>query len=455
MLKRILESVCLGDSAGAPYEFYAGRQVYDLTTFDFQPRHVFYFNRRFPQKSMKIAPPGFLTDDSEMTMCAFYACIFLIQNCETFAREMLIEMTDDHVDLLRDELLFQYQWWASTSPPFMGRNTRKLFTLNSKKLDSIQNPLESSSQRVKCKKYLRNRYETLREKRFPTRKEEEYALSNGSLMRCTGLLPLLLFNSSFSQIEKVVEADAFLSNPNRTTVQFTTIYLKCILTLSGLLHSSITQQEYIPPQEYFDVIKNVVGEYTEYLVSVSSADSEDSDESILEKEVGLWCSRVFDLNFTLVQDPKKKGYIAYAFFYALRAYMSSVSSITFKETTVPSGRDCLKWVIQQGGDTDTNGAIAGGLLGSFLDMSDIFYPLASSLGSSNLSGDVSDAYDVIDVKDIPLETFMEVEYRHTTHGECFSYRTERPEIYSFDRFLYNIKKMDNCFSASHQTKCSE
>ncbi len=62
--------------------------------------------------------------------------------------------------------------------------------------------------------------------------------------------------------------------------------------------------------------------------------------------------------FKASKDQSKKGWAFVAFYFALKSLKKFIDGKPFEKI--------IRWVIKQGGDTDTNAAIAGALLGSFI-----------------------------------------------------------------------------------------
>ena len=142
----------------------------------------------------------------------------------------------------------------------------------------------------------------------------ENAQSNGCLMRCS---PLALL----SDWEKAVELDCSLTNPNRVCVMSCKIYV-------GSLRDAFKG---VPRAAIF---------------ANAQARSEHKEVSAVLEQVKRGEAR---------DTTRLKGWVLHALYCAFSALLSGKS---FHES--------MDWVIQKGGDTDTNACIAGGLLGAVL-----------------------------------------------------------------------------------------
>lgn len=166
------------------------------------------------------------------------------------------------------------------------------------------------------------------EKRFNDINEEEKSSmqSNGSLMRCSPLALIVNYNDCMKDIEE----DVYLTNPNKVNSNIGSIYvsfLRILLTGEGLepINAFIDQYTF---EDKLDTIKEI----KELFLDLSS-DKRD------------------------VTDKKVKGWVCSAFYIAIKALQR-----------FDVFQDAMDFVIGEhpGSDTDTNGAIAGALLGAKL-----------------------------------------------------------------------------------------
>ena len=392
-LEAIFTSVFLGDALGAPFEFKTGRDRFlnSDTSFTNFLYPTVYINRRFPN-IVKILARGRFTDDSEMT-------IILIS---VFLDSIRYGYTHEQI---QERLIFQYVRWAIgygpyPKSPFMGRNTRKLFVMNTVKMDRIYEGVLDEDE--KTVNYIVDKYKTNFKKRFNSKLQKETALSNGSLMRCTGLLPFLIFDTRIEHIVEIAKLDVYLTNPNMISLQTVTIYLKFILEIWG--RSKVDKISYV------EVLEEVVEDCRDYFDG-------------LDKSIEKVLSNVLDgsddvLTFT------SKGYILCAFYLALKCYLIN---------SVVSWKDCMDWVIRQGGDTDTNGAIAGGILGIVF---------GESLLEEN-----SDNIEILKNASIDSEEIsssLALARVDEDQDYDFSFKTQRPPNLSYTFVIEKIQMIDRC-----------
>jgi ADP-ribosyl-[dinitrogen reductase] hydrolase len=205
----------------------------------------------------------------------------------------------------RDKILLDYMEWANTNPP-MGNNTRNLF------------------QNVKT---IRG-YESRFSKYFPTKESQENSQSNGCLMRCSSLA--CLWNNDD------ILLDTALTNPSEVSKGATLFYtylLRCILTGDTKKHCWENAVEILPSlhPEINRIVKMV--------------------ESGTE--------------WALVEFKGRKraiGWVLYALYAGLYCYYHFVDD----DSDATVFEKSLAWVIKDhpDSDTDTNAAVAGGLIGA-------------------------------------------------------------------------------------------
>lgn len=161
-------------------------------------------------------------------------------------------------------------------------------------------------------------YQTRYERYLPELQETQ---SNGSLMRCT---PLAIFSSLNPAME-----DCLLTNPTNNNLDCEYLYLIAIRNL--YLGKSL--EEILPL-----LLKSVQTEEVKLLL-----------DSISKKE-----SRSVK---------SQKGWVLHAFYCAFYCLINFSDFGSFEK--------CLNFVISLGGDTDTNAAIMGGLIGAYLGYSNM------------------------------------------------------------------------------------
>ena len=208
----------------------------------------------------------------------------------------------------RDNVIRAYQDWANSKPFGMGKNTRRLF------------------HGVKTIRGFNQRYEkALREDLTATQ-------SNGSLMRASPLA--LLVNPDDPDSFAPVLEDTRLSNPNRVNEEASLIYT---MTLALALRGT----------DVDTILDNV----TEAAAQMNSS----IQEAVEQVNQG------FARNLNAVG----KGWVVHGLYAALMSlrYYQLAEENPFKTA--------LDQIIRLGGDTDTNGAIAGGLLGALAGYQEI------------------------------------------------------------------------------------
>ncbi len=201
----------------------------------------------------------------------------------------------------RDTVIRAYQDWANSKPFGMGKNTRRLF------------------QGVKTLKGFEQRYQkALKEDLTQTE-------SNGSLMRASPLA-LLVDPNDLNSFGPVLE-DVRLSNPNPVNEEASLIYVMALaLALRGA------------------DVDTILDTVTEAVAQMSPS----IREAVTQVNEGL----ARNLNAV------GKGWVVHGLYAALIGirYYQAAEEDPFKTA--------LDQVITLGGDTDTNGAIAGALLGA-------------------------------------------------------------------------------------------
>ena len=251
---------------------------------------------------------GQITDDTEMT-------IALIRTIEK--------------GYTQENAIIEYMNWANNKyddsilgkSPFMGENTRKLFIIGKNSKPSIK------------------LYNTRFDKCFINDETKENARSNGPLMRA---YPLAFCTSS------QIREDVFLTNPSEFVFNVIEIYIIAIrLSLEG---------------ENKDTIKKTIINHIKY-----------DEIKIAFKQA---CSDTFR-NVTI-----NRGYIVHAFYCAFWGlfqfddYKTAIDSIiTLGHIENKKAKIAIpgKWKKQDIilGDTDTNAAITGALLGAYYGLDTI------------------------------------------------------------------------------------
>jgi ADP-ribosyl-[dinitrogen reductase] hydrolase len=214
----------------------------------------------------------------------------------------------------KNDVILSYEKWANSCST-LGKNTRYLF------------------KGVKTIRGYEQRYRIAMDRAAENESDKELIQSlsenqsNGSLMRST---PLALL----SDINDII-ADTDLTNPNNVNRECTLLYTQACRFLA----------------QGYPLIK--VFENIEKAVSIREV------AKILEEVRNLLDERGCICNVRNVQG-KQKGWVLHAFYFAM------VPLLYFDSHFLSNFSMYIDWVIQQKGDTDTNAAIAGGLLGAYL-----------------------------------------------------------------------------------------
>jgi len=147
--------------------------------------------------------------------------------------------------------------------------------------------------------------------------------SNGSLMRSYPLILLFYYLPETEAYQKAIQ-DTALTNSNPVNQDATLMYL---LAIRKIL-SGISTSEGIPQ-----------------LISLAQTDTiKTAIQQAAQNQQRIVTTQ--------------KGWVAHAIYISMQAWLQAEAGRSFS--------DIMNWVIMQGGDTDTNGAIAGALVGTYL-----------------------------------------------------------------------------------------
>lgn len=306
-IRGFLIGVFLGDALGAPHEF---RKQKDVYTGKLQ-----YPAKMHNRQGVKHFVIGQVTDDSEMTLIILRGIL----------RDSGYNM---------DNLTLDYIEWANSKPGGIGINTAYLFKGITAK--DPQRRLNTYKNRYSAKKEIMH-YNKLDKRGFGW-DMNNWTQSNGSLMRCS---PLVLLKDS-----DIIIKDCQITNPHPVNIQINQLYLK-------LLNNAILNVK--PIENFNQIIIYVNQEFSSYQQSILQVLSEISNDYLKYLETGqLNLSRNVQIN---------KGWVLHSFYVAIMAY---ILFGPYKDLNKPEGfRLGLDWIISLKGDTDTNAAIGGALLGSY------------------------------------------------------------------------------------------
>lgn len=273
-IKGQIVGLALGDALGAPHEFRCCTAIY---TGKLEHKTI-YVNTRF--KIRHELEVGQYTDDTEMSLALISSII-----------------TNGEYNV--DNITMSYLAWANSGTWCLGKNTRALF------------------KGIKTMRGYVNRYN-----KMTTNVESEESESNGSLMRCSGLVVL-------NDLNTVVE-DCDITNPTKNNRDVGQLYIR---TLSLLLAGRSKEEVY---EEIFDTDK-----------------CSDKEEGYSE-ELTLVLNQVKNKQKRVISG-KDKGWVLHALYCALY-YLFYCETYT----------EAINTIIKLKGDTDTNAAICGVLWGAYL-----------------------------------------------------------------------------------------
>lgn len=304
-LDRVMGMICgafLGDSLGVPHEF--ASDIPYTGRFDQPYRHKSM--QRFVAKedqSVKVFALGQYSDDTEMAIALMRSLIKVGGYNPRTAVSMYIH-------------------WASSGQVMMGSNTRALF-----KGSKVGSQLKEDTYIKHYQKAFGalNPYEAF----TLTTPQAENQQSNGALMRCT---PLACLGNGWKVSMTALRQDCWLTNPSMVCFHCEYIYLQCVRLL---------------------LMKQKVSDIWTYALKLSETAPDPvkyAFSCITERKTMPFV--------TNTQGKKVKGWVVIGFYCAMMCLSLLASD------SPPSYEDCMRWVISNGGDTDTNACIAGGLVGA-------------------------------------------------------------------------------------------
>lgn len=205
---------------------------------------------------------------------------------------------------VEDKVIDVYLKWANSRLKFLGKNTRALF----KGITTI--------------KGYRNRYQ---------KHSSTDIQSNGSLMRAFPLFFLFLYRDP-EEVFSLILKDTKLTNPSPVNLNATSVFIGLLwLIVQGVSAAEGISKLYALATEKTvkETIHQAYGDY--------------------QKGVDKGISRDVKIN---------KGWVLHAVYLIIIAWLlADHSKSTFSQI--------MNWTILQGGDTDTNGAIVGAIIGFY------------------------------------------------------------------------------------------
>lgn len=146
--------------------------------------------------------------------------------------------------------------------------------------------------------------------------------SNGCLMRCSSLALL-----SLDCIEDKIIEDVMITNPSQNCIDVIFAYIH-------LLRYGLNDED--PIEAIYKMKNKITNPELIKIVNICLNNQEYRDS----------------------KDPNKRGWVFVSFYYSLKGLLRYIDGIHFNRI--------LPEIILEGGDTDTNAAITGALLGSFI-----------------------------------------------------------------------------------------
>jgi len=213
----------------------------------------------------------------------------------------------------RDAAIFAYETWASQPRTMLGYTTGALFS-------GITTKVPSKGVKTYETRYKKALAGNL--KKLP-RKNLVDVQSNGSLMRCSPFIVIPGYES--------ITVDTNLTNPNPINLDVNYLYVSSLQQLSLI---SNTVDSISKVQELYNWLQ-------------ASAQTSSVRQLFLDIEQ----------NIPRDITGKDKGWVLHAFWCCLFSLRMLISGSSFK--------NILDTIILMGGDTDTNGAIVGAMIGSY------------------------------------------------------------------------------------------
>lgn len=241
------------------------------------------------------------------------------------------QMTDDsemtliilrnmlNIDNFQEKQILDYIEWANSNPCGIGKNTSYLFK-NIKAKDPNRR-IKTYKTRYGGNKDIKNS----NIKKGFAGDMKYWTQSNGSLMRIT---PLAFFN-----LKDLIEIDTKITNPHPVNIEINLLYSEFM----------IDAKNNIDKLESYEKIQNIAKEETVKQCFSDIITDFNSTSNIIN-----------NIN-------KQKGWVINSFYISILAYLKFDNMV-----------DMYQFVIGSGGDTDTNAAIAGGLLGARLGYNCIY-----------------------------------------------------------------------------------
>ena len=217
--------------------------------------------------------------------------------------EMTIILLDQLIEdegYNRNNVIMSYMEWANSKCPFLGKNTRGLF------------------KGIKTLKGYEKRYD----KFFETKDLREKAQSNGSLMRCSPLFPFT---------DDIIKADCKITNPSKFNIEVNSLYCDALYGCLNKENPSFTLGALLDKVKDKKLKERIDGSLNvEIKGNIKDKKGEEIDVS------------------------ENRGWSGHAFMFAMEMLARDIPFTSAMDVIIGEN---IK------GDTDTNAAIAGAIIG--------------------------------------------------------------------------------------------
>ena len=330
----MLLGVALGDAMGVPAERPGSRHKPADCTGEL---HEDWFERRRNQWCTTDCDVGAVSDDTEMTMA-------------------LLSQLAENGGYVPDRVLAAYHKFANADTSTLGENTKALL-----KGYCAGGKTKPDIGRIKTQYANRFGY------RFGTREDALGAQSNGCLMRCS---PLALIKDAEHR-RNATAIDCALTNPSPTAHACVSFYVELLNALifqpRDAGDSTVLDGAVETPERTGRAL--IVGRVRAHLDAVSGVDADattcpDLDAMLASVMAGIESNPDTPPRVASTTDPTRKvgGWVVTSLAMALWAALRRPDDPN--ETNYLTLSDRLRDVVRAGGDTDTNAAIAGALIGA-------------------------------------------------------------------------------------------
>ena len=318
----------LGDSLGSYVEFQKGPELFQYVNFD-------YINQIWGTS------PGQLTDDSEMALCSAYA--------------LLDGLLDDGCYINKNRFAFYYGLWLLSEPFDIGNTTKNsLNGVYDLKLCHNEYKTNLKGYEISLHNYIYSEklYDVIEKKSFALNYN---SLSNGFLMRKT---PIAIYNLLLNEVsdvgEKIHLTDEKMSKKLNELDNLITHSNKITHECSHIYTLIISRYIYLKKINYIgDYYESILKYLENHIQSIKSENKKIFDDLLECIKYG----RPKDFKFDPSTFYKNMGYFMYSLCLCLKYLNDYKTGYNYSYAKI------MEEVIDYGGDTDTNAAIVGGVIG--------------------------------------------------------------------------------------------